>query len=556
VLRPTPLLLCLLLPACVGPTSERPGPWDDDDDNTTGGLDLPGAIEWGQRASPPPCPAPDEPWPATRFADVTDCAGLQAANAVWAFEYFPVGAAWSDFDGDGALDLFVSDGAGPDRLFAGDGQGRLAELDLGLPDEPVSQSAGVAAADVDEDGDPDLLVTGLGALRLLRNDGLDGWIDATDDSGLKPTPAGASLALGDYDGDGHLDLYAVNYFCGDCEDLEHPADHVGDALYRGLGDGTFTEVTGELPQDAIYGYGFAARFIDVDVDGDLDLYVANDKGSSKEPSSDGRTNRNVLFVNEGPGCATGWCWTEAAAEWGLALELNGMGISVGDVDRDGDLDLAVANSYPPALMLATDAGFVDASLPWGLTTDREGWGLALLDVDNDGDLDLFQPSGSMGDMGGQPDVLWLQEDGAFVDRSATSGMDYAGNTIGAVVGDYDGDGWLDVAVTGLDEPWRLLRNLGGSRPETADHRWIAFDLRAGPGMPSPPVGARVTLEDSDGNRQLRDLAVGASLGVTHEPVLHFGLGDAEVVTATITWPDGSATVLDAPEHGQKHTVAP
>ncbi len=557
--KPWPAVAILAVLACGPPEvpPEEPGevPMDDDDTGDDD-VELPVGGSWELAPFPAPCPSPDEPLPETTFAEVSDCAGVHASNTVWAFEYFPVGAAWTDFDGDGALDLFVADGAGPDRLFSGDGRGRFSEVELTGPEEPLTQSAGVAAADVDEDGDPDLLITGLHSLRLLRNDGLDGWTDVTDDSGLKPPEAGASLALGDYDGDGHLDLYAVNYFCGDCEDFDNPADHVADALYRGHGDGTFTEVTWELPQQDLLGYGFAARFLDVDMDGDLDLYVANDKGSNKDPSSDGRTNRNVLFVNEGPGCDAGWCWTEAAADLGLALELNGMGITVGDVDRDGDLDLAVSNSYPPRLMLAEGPGFIDASLPWGLTTDREGWGLAFLDADNDGDLDLFQPSGSMGDMGGQPDVLWLQEDGVFVDRSAGSGVDYPGNTIGAVVGDYDGDGWVDLAVTGLDEPWRLLRNLGAVRPETADNGWIAFELRAGPGMPSPPVGARVALRDSSGRRQLRDLAVGSSLGVTHEPVLHFGLGHAEPVEATVTWPDGSTTQLTGLEAGRRVVLAP
>jgi len=542
------LVPLLLLLGC--PTSPVPEPPPADDDDSAGPDEPPPSptgslVELFDPApeptpTPPPCPA--GPLPTTAFADVTACAGIDAPHSVPDPDWFPFGAAWADFDGDGALDLFVTDSGGPDHWFASDGQGRFVEQPLVPAGEPFSPTSGVAAGDLDGDGDIDLAVEGLGALTVVRND--DGAL-VPQEPAIWHGARGSSVALADYDGDGALDAYATRYSCPKCEGGGPGAD---DALYQG----GWVDTTAQLP-GAIDGFGFVARWLDIDADGDQDLYVVNDRGTYDEEAE--YTNRNVLFRNDGPGCG-GWCWSEVGRDLGVDLRLNGMGIAVGDVDADGTVDLVVSDSQVPSLLLQSQFGFVESAAARGLTTLREGWGLALFDADNDGDLDLFLPSGSMGEGGGQPDVLWRNDGEVFVDVSEGSGLDHGGNTIGAAVADYDGDGWLDLLVGGADEGHRLLRNLGGQHPATADNHWIAFELEGGEGLPSPPVGAHVVVVDTSGRTQRRDLAAGSGLGVTHSPRLHVGLGSATVVQATITWPDGRQLVLPEPAHDRLHVLTP
>jgi hypothetical protein len=326
-----------------------------------------------------------------------------------------------------------------------------------------------------------------------------------------------------------------------------------DSFFRNV-KGRFVDATDEAGmKDLALGFGFAVRAADVDDDGDLDVYVAND------------SDPNYLYFNDGSGH-----FREGGVPSFAAFDANGaaqasMGIAMGDVDEDGILDMFVTNFSEDFSTLYKGLGdgfFSDVSRETGvgpITYKPLSWGTAFADLDNDGDLDLVVANGHIyPQIDKHPDVIGtyrqrslLLENRSVRDgvppgapaetlfRDATQeagpGFDVARAHRGVAVGDFDNDGRLDILITALDEPPALLHNEG------APASWLTVVCEV-PGGTAIPIGTKVTVS-AGGRKTTRDVAAGDSYVSTHDPRLHFGLGRAEIADEVLVrWPDGSRSV--------------
>jgi hypothetical protein len=402
---------------------------------------------------------------------------------------------------------------------------------------------GASAADFDDDGDLDLLVLNYGSNVFYRNDGDGTFTDITAEAGLGDPLWSVSAPWLDYDGDGDLDVYVANYLeydAGDFRDFYAAQGYPGplaykgqqDHLYRNDGDGTFSDVTEEAGLLAPSGRAMSAVATDLDRDGDVDIYVANDAMSS------------AFWVNDGGR------FEDQALERGLAFGEGGQGASsmgpvVGDFDRNGLLDIYVPDMGYGCLLSQREEGiFFDVTAEANLAMicgQYTGWGGGLVDFDNDGYLDAFVANGNAHHLYTEEDVLARNDrNGRFEDVARQAGdyfeKKYVGR--GAAFADYDNDGDIDILVMNLGDAARLLRNDGGNR-----NNWLTV-------VPKPAVGKQVAIgaEVTVTVGPLRMIhpvhAVSGYLS-SGDPRAHFGLGAAKKADLVeIRWPDGELQRLE------------
>jgi hypothetical protein len=527
-------------------------------------------------------PAPTGPFtlideaPSRGLAGVVNHCGAPIHKR-YALEEIGQGCALFDKDGDGDLDLYVVDACGlvpPAKpgadwtldlggrctLLENDGRGNFRDV----TDEAGAAGlrcfgAGATAADYDGDGDLDLHVTCFGPNRLLNNDGRGRFTDVTEVAGIGDARWSTGAAFFDGDGDGDLDLYVGNYFAMtvardpdcwnkvDCPYFElkaacGPKGMVPepDRYWINQGDGTFRDGTEEAGFAAVeprYALGVVA--LDVEHDGDQDLYVAND------------SRGNYLFINDGKGRFSEEADLAGVALSGAGLQQAGMGVAVGDFDNDLDLDLFCTNfSHDDNTLYQNDGSgaFLDVTPrhAWGTETWLAlGWGTAFVDFDHDGDQDLFVANGHVypGADARAPELTYKQRCRAYEQdggryRDVTAGVFSAAAPLksyrGAAFGDVDGDLDVDVVVVAQNEAPALFINSTAAR---ADRCAIGFDL-AQEGKNRFAVGARVVIEVG-GKRQMRSVQAGGSFQSSSEMTLRFGLGPARTVErAVVIWPDG------------------
>ncbi|HKQ60197.1 MAG TPA: CRTAC1 family protein [Candidatus Polarisedimenticolaceae bacterium] len=504
-----------------------------------------------------------------RFVDVAQEAGLTRIvvsgrpGKDHLLDSAGTGVAWLDYDRDGWLDAYIVNGwKGKNALYRNRGDGTFEDVTdrAGVGGE-ARLGAGVAVADYDGDDWPDLFVTNFGRNLLYRNRGDGTFVDEAERAGVTAPGWNTGAAFFDADGDGDLDLYVAAYIDCTLEEVlaaQRTLDWKGveqvafgpfglrgaaDHFFRSDGHGRFTEATEESGlTDRARAYGFGVRAADFDDDGDLDLYVAND------------SDANYLYRNDGAGK-----FQEIGLWSGAAFDANGaaqasMGVTVGDADGDGRLDIFVTNFAEDFSTLYRGEGggfFRDVSAAAGVgqpTYNPLSWGTAFADLDNDADLDLVVINGhiypqvdrhpELGQHYAQAALL-LENDGRgqFHDVTAQAGPGFATPRPGRglAVGDYDNDGDLDLLLTQLDGPPALLRN------ESACASWLRVTLRVPPGR-GTAIGARVLVR-AGGRVQQRDASSGESYLSVHDPRLHFGLGAAETVDEVeVRWPDGTRTV--------------
>lgn len=499
--------------------------------------DCDGLADREDRSCPQPPVCGTEPPRCTSlspWAEVTECSGFVAGHSGWQDRYEAVGIAWGDVDGDGWVDLYVTHNNGPNHLYRNLGDGTFALFpfasQVALPEQ---RSGGATFVDVDNDGWKDLFVANLGPNVLYRNLGGTGFEDVTEAAGLGHPGEAESAGWGDFDNDGDLDLYVANHDCFTCEDDALNLDQ----LYRNNGDFTFTNVSEWMDPLLRSGMAFVGTWFDADDDGDVDLWVANDKGNTfaedRVPLA-----RNALWRNDGPGCG-GWCFTEVGRGHGAAIGgIDSMGIAVGDVDLDLDLDLMTTDIGPTRLLLGDGAGdFTDvsaAALPGHLGA---GWAVVLRDFTNDGMLEYVvavdRVTTGARSLLGRP-----RGDGTF--------QAYAGTAIakpldayGLGVADYDRDGWMDLVV-GYETYYGLFRNTRGACDA---HHWLSVRLEGRGPVNRDAVGTRVDVTRTDGVVIRRDVVLGSGLGAGHDLALHVGLGTADVASVHIRWPDGTEETL-------------
>lgn len=524
-------------------------------------------------AEDPPAPPPHGP---IAFEDVTAASGVvfRHFNAVRGSvlpEDMGSGAAWGDVDGDGFEDLYLVNYAGPllasleevrkrpgNRLFRNKGDGTFEDVTASVGLERSARDAAALLADLDNDGDPDLVVTGLDGCALYRND-RGTFTDVTAGSGVdgvKGMPLGP--ALGDYDLDGDLDLYVPCYVTfpteaartrrvvgGRPEPWTTPASYPAqpNALLRNEGGLRFTDQTAAA--GVVNGKGRSMQAVFVDLDGDRypELFVGNDQSP------------DILFRNKGDGT-----FEDVSLQCGLWDPRASMGVGVGDIDGDRDVDLHLTHfvQEPPALMRnrsrRAEGGrpallrFEDVADESGLLRawyrSLVGWATALQDLDNDGDVDLIAFHGSTiedeltQEVFTDPKLLpqramILTNDGTgqLTDVRAGGGPFFEEHIVarGGAFADYDQDGRVDAVVNVHNGAARLLRNVS-----PGNRSWLRVRLV---GTRSNRDGVGAVVEVDLGDRVLhRQVICGSSYLAGDSLAVSFGLGDKKPERLMVTWP--------------------
>ena len=460
------------------------------------------------------------------FVDVSEVAGI-VNNRVGTDK--TIGQAWGDYDGDGWLDLYVTDSNGRNTLYHNNQDGTFAVSPyadiVALAD---AASGGATFVDYDNDGWADLYVLNWGANALFHNEAGTGFVEVTAVAQVGGDENSKTASWGDYDQDGFVDLYVANWSC--YPRCGRPSTGEKDAFYHNNGDGTFTNVSHLLGGGAS-GAGFVASFTDYDNDGDPDIYLVNDEFIY--PIG------NKLWRNDGLGADGEWQFTELSKNAGADTRIMGMGLATSDYDNDGDIDFYFSNAGPMTLLQNQgDGTFTNMAEPAGVNTpDSIGWGAIFFDYDNDGWRDLYLAvAEARRDSTSANPLFHNNGDGTFTNVAVGSGVGDTGTTIGVAKGDYDRDGRVDLVIGNHDGGYKLYHNQGVAG---ADNQWLTLELRGGGSVNRDAIGARVYLTTQDGVTQLQEVQCGSSLGAGNEMALHFGLGDDDAAAEiTVLWPDG------------------
>ena len=512
--------------------------------------------------------------PVPRFEEVSKQAGLTVSHNSspekrYIIESMSGGVGFIDCDNDGKLDIISVNGSSVDRYRqSGDPMVTLYRQDGDLKFKDITQQAGltrkgwgmgVAVADFDNDGRQDVYVTGYGGNVLYRNRGNCRFEDVTEKAGVRMSGLSTGAAWGDFDRDGHVDLFVPRYvfidinklpefgsnekFCRfrgimvQCGPWGLPGE--SDFLFRNRGDGTFEDVSRKAGvDDPEHYYGMQGVWADYDNDGWPDLYVSNDAGP------------NYLYHNKHDGTFEDVGLLSGAALSADGREQGSMGVDLGDIDHNGNLDIFVTNFAEEPNTLYWNQGmqgFTDISWASRLAQPSYslvGWGTAFFDMDNDGWADILVANGHVYPQmdlvkGGapyrQPLLLFRNNrDRTFEDVTALSGLDKLppSSRRGAAFGDINNDGKVDVLILNVGEPPTLLIN----RTQTAGHA-VLFKL-VGSKSNKAAIGARVTVTAGD-LVQFEEVRGGSSYLSQNDLRLHFGLGQQTNMSAVeISWPSG------------------
>jgi hypothetical protein len=523
-----------------------------------------------------------------RFTDVTQQAGIHfvqtsgGPDKQYILETVGGGVALFDYDLDGWLDLYLVNGSDFSRLeSASASDDRLYRNRRDETFEDVTTKAGIstpiwgmgaAIADYDNDGYPDIFVTGYQKTILYRNKRDGTFQNVTAQAGLHVAGWSTGADWADYDRDGDLDLYVARYvdfhkseitakgssafcqyrglpvMCGPRGLRAFP-----DVLFKNNGDGTFADVTAKaLGPDVPAYYGFTPVWADFNDDGWPDLYVANDG----TPSLLYRNRGDGTFVEEGAmaGCAFSADGREQA----------GMGADAGDFDGDGNLDVVKTNFSDDSNNIYRNLGrneFEDVSLQTGITAaswPHLGWAAKFVDFNRDGRLDLFVSNGHVYpevdewrlDSGYlQPTQVFINAQNKFVDVSASVGLGVAYQRLGrgAAFGDIDNDGDIDVVMNHLDSAAAVLVY------QAPAANWVAFQLE-GTRSNRDAIGARICIR-SGGRQQVRDVSRGGGFLSSNDQRVYFGTGVDDVIDKVeIRWPSGIKQVLNSVQTGRTYRI--
>jgi hypothetical protein len=528
--------------------------------------------------------------PAIRFENITAKSGVNfiTRNSPTPnknqIETMVAGVALLDYDGDGWLDIYLVNGAAIpslrkespaywNRLYRNNHDGTFTDVTERAGLAGAGYGMGVAIGDYDNDGRPDIFLANVTGNQLFHNNGDGTFTDVTAKAGLAGAEMNGkkmwSVGAGwfDYNNDGKLDLFVVNYcvwevnkdpYChvksgvrGYCHPKLYASLH--NSLYRNNGDGTFTDVSEETGISSHMGKGMSVSFADYDGDGFLDAFVAND------------TTPGFLFHNLG-----GKKFEEVGNQAGVAYApdgaaLSGMGSDFKDVNNDGRPDIwytAVEDETFPLLINQGNGEFDDLTHASGLQATKEmsGWGNGIFDFDNDGWKDLFVARANVLDniseLGNrkypEPNSLFRNlGNGKFADVGPSAGSDFQEEAAhrGVAFGDLFNDGRIDAVVTVLGGPVEILRNIS----ETGNH-WILFKL-VGTKSNRMGIGAQIHITTEDGASQWNEVTTAVGYTGSSDSRVHFGLGKNRLIKdVEIRWPSGIKQVLHGVAADQILTV--
>ena len=518
------------------------------------------------------------------FTDVARAAGLthptvygSADDPRYILETIGCGAAFVDYDNDGWVDIFILNGRTVDgipdgatnRLYRNNRDGTFTDVteDAGL--FRSGWASAVCVGDYNNSGYEDLFVTYWGQNVLYRNNGDGTFTDVTREAGLARSDVrwGSGCTFLDYNRDGYLDLFVANYLEFDFESVPLPGESSvcvwkgvpvvcgprglkrgHNLLYRNRGDGTFDDVSVESGiASATESYALTAVAADFDGDGWQDIFVACDSSPS------------LFFRNNGNGT-----FTEEALERGCAVsedgaEQAGMGVTAGDYDLDGNLDLFKTHFFDDTHVLYRNDGagyFDDMTLRSGIGVETRyvGWGAGMADLDNNGLPDIFFVTGSVYPQVARESERYPAATPRVLFRNLGNGKfeelsDEAGAAIGAAkcsrgcaFGDFDNDGDVDILIVNLNEPPSLLRN-----DLPSETNWLKVKL-VGVDSNRSAIGATVIAEYG-GRRQAQAVLSQSSFHSANDNRLHFGLGKARSANLEIRWPTGKTEAFPGVEAG-------
>jgi hypothetical protein len=489
----------------------------------------------------------------------------------YSIETMTGGVALFDYNNDGLLDIFFTNGAtipsleksSPafyNRLFHNNGDGTFTDATEKAGLSGAGYSMGVAAGDYDNDGFVDLYVAGFNRNQLFHNNGDGTFTEVTEKAGVsgafrQGTPWSVAAGWFDYNNDGLLDLFVVNYLdyslatahvcrTDNIVDYCSPNEYRGtpNLLYRNNGDGTFTDVSQQSRISQYPGKGMGLAFADYDGDGFTDVFVSNDSFP------------NFLLHNNGDGT-----FTDVALPAGVAYNENGrtvagMGIDFRDIDNDGRPDIFQTAMYGDSFPLYRNLGngqFEDVTEMTGMaamTSRFTAWGTGVFDFDNDGNKDIFAAGSAILDnsmeVNHKPYPLpnWLYRNLGnmrFHDVSAQAGSAFCAPAAhrGAAFGDLNNDGKIDIVVTVLNGQPQLFMNRSPSH-----HHWIILKL-VGVVDNRDGLGTKVKITTANGV-QYNEATTAVGYNSSSDKRVHFGLGNAAIVERIeLTWPRGGIQTL-------------
>jgi hypothetical protein len=515
----------------------------------------------------PAKPSAAPPAPVIRFEDATQAAGIDFTHSFGSrqlgslLEGTGAGCIWFDYNNDGLPDLYVLSGRPLDdsmhpyplkekpnppphnHLFRNNGNGTFTDVTEQAGLDPDMFSIAVTAADYDNDGYVDLLVTGYGKTILYHNDGHGHFTDVTAKAGIKVDGWAISSTWLDYDKDGCVDLFVGRYVKFDpkyrayyaADNYPGPLDYEGETnkLFHNNCDGTFTDVSDKSGIGSFVGRTMGVTAADFDGDGWDDIYVANDR------------TENFLFRNKHDGT-----FEEVASDTGTAFGQNGestssMGPVFADFEGRGVFDLWVTDGhYNRYLRNVGKQGFEDMGAANGVSQTNAqyvSWGTGVYDFDNDGFLDILIFHGGLIHLIPQEHTLFRGlGKGRFEDVSEQAGPVLSVRTTarGACFADYDNDGKVDAYVVNLGARGTLLHNVS-----TNTGHWIAIKLK-GTKSNRDGIGAKVEVY-AGGKRWTAERVAGSGYLSQDDSRLHFGLGSAAAIDKLlIHWPSGREQKLE------------
>lgn len=508
-----------------------------------------------------------------QFVDIGPQAGLHHVTIYgpsdhkdYILETVGCGCAFIDYDNDGWMDLLVLSGSRvigtpegtSNRLYKNNRDGTFTDVTEMAGLLRTMWASAVTVGDYNNDGYDDLFITAYGHNTLYRNNGDGTFTDVTREAGLQDAVIrwGAGCSFVDYDRDGHLDLFVSNYCKFDLTTAPRAGTqdtcnwkgvpvHCGPRglefsrhfLYHNNGDGTFTDVSEQAGILKVRpGYGMTVAAADFDNDGWPDIYVACD------------STPGILFRNNHDGTFENIAFASGAALNDDGQEQAGMGLGIGDVNLDGNLDIFKTHFADDTNILFLSRGpalFEDVTLVSGLGVETRfvSWGAGIVDLDNDGNPDLFYVTGNIyPEIESKlpkypfktPRVVFRNlGNGRFEEliEDAGPGVAAVHSSRGCAFGDFDNDGDIDVLIVNLNEPPSLLRN-----DIKGNNHWLKLKL-VGTVSNRSAIGARVTCSYGS-KRQVHEVMAQSSFYSCNDPRLHFGLGRSTAANLEIRWPSG------------------